>query len=110
MSSPDRNRRDTARAAQQQEETLRAKAKRQRDEDALPALPGGRAKEKRNRNLVATRLSRWAEGERAALWEEVREERGERPGRRGPAPGERRKREKGDQRDKGKGKMGEGKK
>ena len=29
------------RAAQQQEETLRAKAKRQRDEDALPALPGG---------------------------------------------------------------------
>ena len=62
----------------------------------LPALPGGRAKERRNRNLVATRLSRWAEGERAALWEEVREERGERPGRRGPAPGERRKREKGD--------------
>ena len=29
----------------------------------LPAPPGGRAKEKRNRNLVANRLSRWAEGD-----------------------------------------------
>ena len=62
----------------------------------LPALPGGRAKEKRNQNVVTTRLRRWAAGERAMLWKEVAEERGEQPGRRrGPAVGERRKRESG---------------
>ena len=36
----------------------------------LPALPGGKAKEQRNRNIVATRLERWANGERATLWKE----------------------------------------
>ncbi len=61
----------------------------------LPALPGGRAKEKRNQNVVGTRLRRWAAGERAALWAEVADERGAQPGRGGPAPGERRKRASG---------------
>ena len=57
----------------------------------LPALPGGRAKEKRNRNVVTTRLRRWAVGERATLWKEVADERGEQPGRRrGPSVEERR--------------------
>lgn len=61
----------------------------------LPALPGGRAKEKRNRNVVGNRLRRWAAGERATLWTEVAEERGEQPGRAGPVSGQRRKRESG---------------
>ncbi|CAK0886604.1 unnamed protein product [Prorocentrum cordatum] len=36
-----------------------------------PALPGGKAKEKRNRNLVANMVDRWANGERRAVWDEV---------------------------------------
>ena len=45
--------------------------------------------------MVGTRgrLRRWAAGERAALWAEIADGRGEQPGRKGPAPGERRKRE-----------------
>ena len=37
----------------------------------LPILPGGRAKEQRNKNIIATKLERWAAGERASLWKEL---------------------------------------
>ncbi len=40
-----------------------------------PALPGGKAKKQRNRNIIATKLERWAAGERASLWNEVEEPR-----------------------------------
>ena len=36
-----------------------------------PALPGGKAKEKRNQNLVANMADRWAAGERRAVWGQV---------------------------------------
>ncbi len=38
----------------------------------LPALPGGKAKENRNRNILATKLERWAAGERGELWQELK--------------------------------------
>ena len=37
----------------------------------IAALPGGRSKPKRNRNILAKRLDRWALGERRALWDEA---------------------------------------
>ena len=37
----------------------------------LLVLPGGRAKEKRNDNILANRIARWAEGERSTLWREA---------------------------------------
>ena len=37
----------------------------------LLVLPGGKAKEKRNDNILANRVARWAQGERATLWEEA---------------------------------------
>ena len=39
----------------------------------LPALPGGKAKANRNKNILATKLQRWSGGERAALWTELPE-------------------------------------
>ncbi len=38
-----------------------------------PALPGGKAKKERNRNIIATKLERWAAGERKTLWDEIQE-------------------------------------
>ena len=38
---------------------------------SLAALPGGHSKRKRNRNILANRLDRWALGERRALWDET---------------------------------------
>ena len=37
----------------------------------LTALPGGRAKQRRNRNILANRLNRWGLGERRSLWDEA---------------------------------------
>ena len=37
----------------------------------LTALPGGRAKQRRNRNILANRLERWGLGERRSLWDEA---------------------------------------
>ncbi len=37
----------------------------------LPALPGGKAKANRNKNILATKLQRWASGERGELWGEL---------------------------------------
>ncbi len=39
----------------------------------LPALPGGTAEAKRNKNILATKLQRWAAGERGELWKELPE-------------------------------------
>ena len=39
----------------------------------LPALPGGKAKADRNKNILATKLQRWSAGERGELWYEVPE-------------------------------------
>ena len=38
-----------------------------------PALRGGAAKKQRNRNIIATKLERWASGERRSLWDEIKE-------------------------------------
>ena len=37
----------------------------------LAVLPGGKQKQRRNANIPANRLERWAAGERAAFWGEV---------------------------------------
>ncbi len=37
----------------------------------LLVLPGGKAKAKRNENLLANRIARWSSGERASLWSEA---------------------------------------
>ena len=37
----------------------------------LEMLPGGAAKRRRNHNISANRLERWAVGERRSLWDEV---------------------------------------
>ena len=37
----------------------------------MPVLPGGKAKHKRNDNVLATAATRWAEGERHTLWDEA---------------------------------------
>ena len=37
----------------------------------LLVLPGGKAKDKRNDNILANRAARWAEGERRSLWDEA---------------------------------------
>lgn len=37
----------------------------------LQVLPGGQAKDKRNRNILTNRLDRWAAGERRTLWDEA---------------------------------------
>ncbi|CAK8989954.1 Uncharacterized protein SCF082_LOCUS2056 [Durusdinium trenchii] len=37
----------------------------------LPVLPGGRAKGRRNHNVIINRLERWGLGERRALWDEA---------------------------------------
>ena len=37
----------------------------------LLVLPGGKAKENRNNNLLANRLARWTAGERSSLWSEA---------------------------------------
>ena len=48
----------------------------------LLVLPGGKAKEKRNNNIVANRIARWAAGERMSLWEEgLRMTKADRPAR-----------------------------
>ena len=36
----------------------------------LLVLPGGKAKEKRNNNILANRIARWSTGERMSLWTE----------------------------------------
>ena len=36
----------------------------------LLVLPGGKAKENRNNNILANRIARWSNGERMALWKE----------------------------------------
>ena len=38
----------------------------------LPPLPGGKAKENRNANIIAAKLERWAGGERISLWNELK--------------------------------------
>jgi hypothetical protein len=37
----------------------------------LPQLPGGKAKAKRNLNIVSNRLARWRAGERLSLWNDM---------------------------------------
>ena len=37
----------------------------------LAALPGGKAKRRRNHNILANRLERWSLGERRTLWDEA---------------------------------------
>ena len=37
----------------------------------LTALRGGRAKQRRNRNILANRLERWGLGERRSVWDEA---------------------------------------
>ena len=45
----------------------------------MPVLPGGKAKQKRNQNLLANLAARWAEGERMIVWEEALQRAGGRP-------------------------------
>ena len=37
----------------------------------MPGLPGGKAKQKRNANILVNAVARWAEGERKTLWLEA---------------------------------------